>query len=59
MSPGEAAQAMQAMQPIEEDEFSGGVVDTSGVFHTWELDIEKIRRLTAGGSIPEIYRLVA
>ncbi len=52
-----AQRALDAM--VQADGQPEGVVDIYGDFHPWELDIEVIRRITMGGNVPEIYRLVA
>lgn len=51
-----AQRALQGM--VDADGQPEGVTDVYGDFHPWELDIERIRTITMGGNIPEIYRLV-
>jgi hypothetical protein len=53
----DAQRALDAM--VQADGQPEGVTDIYGDFHPWELDIEVIRRMTMGGNVPEIYRLVA
>jgi len=50
--------AQRALQNMADSDYPEGVIDVYGVFHPWETDINVIRRLTMGGNVPEIYRLV-
>lgn len=53
----DAQRALQAM--VDADGQPEGVVDIYGDFHPWELNIDVIQRITMGGHVPEIYRLVS
>jgi AraC-like DNA-binding protein len=51
--------ALRVLQNMVDDHGDPeGVTDVYGVFHPWELNIDVVRRMTLGGNIPEIYRLV-
>jgi len=53
----DAQRALQSM--VDADGQPEGVVDIYGDFHPWELNIDVIQRITMGGHVPEIYRLVS